>query len=195
MASGQSKEIGGGIAFDENVSAFTVLVRRRPKEAVPPVDIQRDLREQFWRGFEYRGRIVDSTSDVEPSAFEQALRSNFDRAMTRQAFSFRRARAAEVGDISSPAPPANFAFRVGELRYSSLEFTVGIVGLHALYKYFFSDPTLVLAFLELCSPPAFIDAIQPFGGPVPPDLTFAVAPAAGLAATLSTLGRPSQAPK
>jgi len=194
MASGPSSERGGGIAFDENVSSFTVRVIRDSEKTAPSLDSQTDLRKLFWSGFAYQGRFASADGAAEPRLFELQLRSNFDRAMTRQAFDFRRAHAAGVGDLSNAPPPASFAFRVGELRYSSLEFTVGIVGLHALYKYFFSDPTLVLAFLELCSPPAFTEALWPIAGQVPSDLTFAVAPALGLGAALSTLGAQGQGP-
>jgi hypothetical protein len=189
MASGPTNERGGGIAFEENAAAFSVLVRRRSQATQAPSasgDARSDPRRQFWSGFEYRRAMPSGDADL-PDLFEQELRANFDRAMTRQAFVFRRARAAETGDPSNPPPAANFAFRVGEFRYSSLEFTVGIVGLQALYKYFFSDPALVLAFLEACSPTAFAEALYPFGGLVPSDLSFAVTPAAGLAAAMATI--------
>jgi len=190
MASGPTNERGGGIAFEENAAAFTVLVRRQPSPG--SADAKADPRRQFWSGFEYRRSVSSVDADL-PALFEQELRTNFDRAMTRQAFAFRRARAAETGDSSNLPPPASFAFRVGEFRYGSLEFTVGIVGLQALYKYFFSDPALVLAFLEACSPTAFTEALYPFGGLVPSDLNFAVTPAAGLAATLATMPGPGPA--
>jgi len=86
---------------------------------------------------------------------ERELARRFSNALINEAASFRYARQPS----SDLHPRMAFTFKFENLRYGSLLFDVSILGIGPFMSFFFNNPDVVSAFLELAVPEAVSEAI------------------------------------
>lgn len=113
-------------------------------------------RSDFWDAL--LSRPAAGAAVAYDDRFERDLREKFGPKLVNEARLFRESRLKDY-PRHGPAGLPGFSFRVHNIRYGSLFFDVPVIGAGALAKYFFSDPDLVLAFLNTCVPQAFCSSV------------------------------------
>ena len=112
------------------------------------------MRQAFWQQAKAQPNVDQAMGDEYHARFV----ANFGKALFEQAMRLRSEKT-QRGDASAPASshPA-FEFRVHNVRYGSLLFSVEILGLGSLVKYLLGEPELVLALIHAGVAPAFASA-------------------------------------
>lgn len=113
-----------------------------------------DLRQAFWRRVFERDELP-TEEDIKRA--EGRLMRRFPINLIHEALEFRnRDRQYETGRTPLDTP---FTFKVDNIAYGSLFFDVSILGITPFLTFFFKNPDIVMAFLDLAVPKAFANAV------------------------------------